>query len=244
MKSVFIITTCIKSHDKLNMLNNCVKGIRSFHPDTDIVILKDNCDNAVWSEDELKGCKIENVLYELSGEINAYVWSIQHKDEYERFIYIHDSTYVFNTIPLEMPEGCIFRPIWHAEGYINGFRSSERTNRIIKEYNQNIHKQFQMVIHNEGELSFGAMGIWTTDFAQKLSETNFLDIAGYLKTREDRCFTERFIYCVAYNWQPCDTWRKISLCGDIFKHGHPFANGSADPSVSHNNYIVKLWCGR
>ena len=59
---------------------------------------------------------IENTEHHASGECNPYVWSCKHVDEYDRFIFIHDSVILHGTIPVDM-KGVHFRPLWYATPY-------------------------------------------------------------------------------------------------------------------------------
>jgi hypothetical protein len=247
MKSVCIITTKISNDFQVVLLNNSVKGVQKNNPETDIVILND------FSNPELlpkyEGVRVIDIeeSHRGCGEVNAYVWACKNYKEYDTFVFLHDSAIVFNRIPLEMPnETTLFRTFWFSEQFINSDIYSDESAIIRTRFNLNIGRGWGQIAQGggNGNMVFGGMGIFTQEFARRLSETNFLELAPIFNKRHVRSFFERFLFCIVDAFQDTKEYRKQSLCGCIFHHGYSFRNTAINGNVAHNPYVVKCWQGR
>jgi hypothetical protein len=259
MKSIFIVTSHIHSEHQAYLLLECILSIQQHHPESDIVILHDSTNKSIvptyvvenfavgtekksqyWQED------VEE-KYQRCGEVNAYVWACKHYEEYDRFIFVHDSTKLLTTLPLELPESMLFRAMWYSKNSISADTEGEAVVNIIKSFSLNIHTPWSEIRQGggNGNVTFGAMGIFKSEFAKKLAtETNFLEIANLFNVRTLRCFFERFIWCIVATWQDRSNYRNETLCGCICNHGEPFKNTHPHAHMARNPYIVKSWVGR
>lgn len=242
-KSVFIITSRINNTHQTQLLQKCTESIRLHHPESDIVVLNDCSNMSIFPK--LENVKIENVMYPNCGELNAYVWACNNYKEYEVFIFLHDSTKLKKTIPLEFEKDILFRAIWYSSVCINADSSGPEVNKILEEFNLDVSKYYTEIMNGGGRggnMVFGAMGMFTNEFARKLSQdTNFVEIAKYFNRRILRCFFERFLYCILASYQDTTKYRDQSLCGCIFSHGNPFKNRLLEDHTANNPYIVKCW---
>jgi hypothetical protein len=245
MKSIFIITSSIRTSHQTYLLQECVGAIKQHNPESDIVVIHDCSTQSLIPE--LKDVKIEYTTegYLQCGELNAYVWACKHYEEYDRFIFLHDSTKILQPIPVYLPEEILFRPIWYSSNCVSTDATGPGVDDIIKQFSLDIQVPYQDILlkgYYGGNLVFGAMGIFTNTFAKKLAtETNFVEVAKRFNRRQLRCFFERFLFCIVACWQDTTNYRHQSLCGCIFNHGNPFKNRTPEGHAARNPYVVKCW---
>lgn len=139
MKIAFLII-CYSNHD-FGTLNICVNSIRRFYKNTSICII-DNCQTS----NIYKG---DNVLYhsnkENGRELGAIWKAYELYPDVDRFIIMHDSTMLINTIPVDIETNeTLFFPFWRTEasGYspvIPWVENKLETIGIKMEYNKEWH---------------------------------------------------------------------------------------------------------
>jgi hypothetical protein len=245
---IFIVTTYVKTDEQYNMLQECLYSIHLHHPEAVIQVLDDD-----HSKTELisipEFCRVEKTPCKQCGEVNAYYWSAKHKDEFEKFIFIHDSVKLINPLPLESDKS--FRTLWYASINIH----LDITNDIIDEFMYDfmidnelcLEELYKIRIHF-GSMSFGSMAVWDQKFCRFLVErTNFMEHASRLNTRRLRCFFERLVYILVKKYEGFeipDTFIQRSICGDIYNHVDGFSNKRFDLENPGNPYAVKIWNGR
>jgi hypothetical protein len=248
MKSIFIITSSIRTSHQTYLLQECVGAIKQHNPESDIVVIHDCSTQSLIPE--LKDVKIEYTTegYLQCGELNAYVWACKHYEEYDRFIFLHDSTKILQPIPVYLPEEILFRPIWYSSNCIDTDTRGDEINIIKSRFTLDISEPYEKIQKGGyygtggGNMVFGGMGIFTKEFVRRLgTETNFIEIAKLFNRRSLRCFFERFLYCIIYKYQDTTNYRHQSLCGCIFNHGNPFKNRTPEGHAARNPYVVKCW---
>jgi hypothetical protein len=250
-KSVFLIPSRVQNTHQAFLLKTCIESIKEFNPESDIVILNDcSTESLVPTFENVKIEYIEKE-YHGCGELNAYVWACKNYTEYDTFVMIHDSTKLLSKMPLTMHSGRIYRPIWHSTCCIDTDTRGEEMNRILEKFSLNVLEGYNLIqrggFHGNGggNMVFGAMGIFTNQFAKRLAtETNFIELAKLFNKRTLRCFFERFVFCIIHKYQDTSNFRAESLCGCIFNHGNPFKNITPEAHAAKNPYIVKCWQSR
>jgi hypothetical protein len=247
-KSVFLIPSRVQTTHQGYLLQTCIESIQRYHPESDIVVIND-CTTESFIP-ELRGIQRDYVEkeYHNCGELNAYVWACKNYDQYDTFVVIHDSTKLIKRIPLEIEKDRLFRPIWHSNYCVSADTTGEEVETILKRFTLDVREPYEKIqqggYYGTGgaNMIFGAMGIFTKEFARKLStETNFIEIAKLFHKRILRCFFERFLFCIVYRFQDTSQFRLESLCGCIFSHGNPFKNRTPEDHAANNPYIVKCW---
>lgn len=250
-KSVFIIPSRVQIPYQSFLLKECIKGIQEHHPDSDIVLIND-CTN-ISILPEMKDVIMEYIEpgYENCGEVYAYVWACKHYEEYETFVMMHDSTKVLSRLPLEMIKGRIYRQLWHSGCCIDTDTRGEEMYAIMRKFSLDVSEPYNHIQNGgyhggaRGNMIFGAMGIFTKEFARRLAtETNFIEVGKMFNKRQLRCFFERLLYCIVYKFQNIDNFRNESVCGCIFNHGNPFKNITPEGHAARNPYVVKCWQSR
>lgn len=246
--TVFIVTTYIKTDDQRKMLEECLQSIHTHYPNAVIQVLDDDH----YKEDIIKVpdyCLSEKTPLKQCGEVNAYVWAAKHKDDFDTFVYIHDSVKLINPLPLD--SDISFRSLWYASVNIHLDINDELVDEFMCDFlidNTNCLNELYMLRIHIGSMSFGAMGIWDRKFCDFLiSRTNFLDLVHKLNTRRLRCFFERLIYILDSKYEGYQDpiiFMKKTICGDIYHHQDGFSNKSFDIPNPGNPYVVKVWNGR
>ncbi len=233
-----------------------------YHPQDDIVILDDTSPELPLPT-VTKKCKIEKSPFHKAGEINSYAWSILHSDEYDKFVFLQDSTILLQQLPLENIGNNLMRPFFYASRSIyndtsgNGVLDIENKLEFYSELNtiDDVKKvQFMQDCENLrnkvcGQVIFGGMTIWTSKWANILkTKTNFLDIIPLFKIKLHRCYFERLLWVLWKQFQDIENFRDLCICGDIFKHNRAFMKTHSireiNISRANNPYIYKIWQGR
>lgn len=248
MTIVFIVTTYIKTNDHYTMLQECLHSIHKHHPYDEIQVLDD--DHSKYELVKVPNfCKVEKTPLPQCGEVNPYYWSAKHKDEFAKFVYIHDSVKLIKPLPIESDES--FRTLWYASTNIHLDISDELVDDfmcdLIIDKQICLEELYKLRLHI-GSMSFGAMGIWDQNFCKFLVErTNFMEHANKLNVRHLRCFFERLIYIFVKKYEGFEDPRVFiqkSICGDIYNHVNGFSNKRFDLENIGNPYVVKIWNGR
>lgn len=244
-RAVFILTTYITNQKQSELLAASIDSIHTHHPDASIQILDDD-----HSKPECVAapsyCKIEKTKHAKCGEINGYVWAIEHKTEYDIFIYIHDSCKVRSAIPYEL-KGRHFRQFWYTSRCSNNDTTGAEIDSFMNIFTvsrKDCKDELELVRGGKENIIFGAMAAFDGDFLTFVeTQTNFLECAYLLNTRHMRCFFERLLYIIVMKYTGGREFIKNAYCGDIFKHTDAFINQNF--SIKPNNpYLVKVWQSR
>lgn len=245
--NIFIVTFCNTKSYHETMLKICIDRIRLFHPDADIVILNDSHSYEIKTVYD-KCVRIEKTKYALCGEINAYVWACEHKNEYTNYIFIHDSVFLIKRIIFNI--GTLhFRPLW----FVSRFKSDDTfgvdTDKIIDKIIMNAHDVQNDIIkirNEQGHVIFGSMAMFDNSFLEYLSKsTNFLDVANMFHTRKLRSFFERVLYIFISGFYDMNNFENYFVFGDILGQQNAFYFSSPLYSTCSNNpYALKIWQGR
>jgi hypothetical protein len=244
-RAVFIVTTYITNETQTKLLLDCVNSIRKYHYDATIYVLDDDHSR----EDCIQiptFCKVEKTKHARCGEINAYVWAIEHKSEYDIFIYIHDSCKVRSPIPYLL-KGRHFRQFWFTSRFSNNNTNGAEIDSFMEQFTvsrKNCKQELELVRGGKENIVFGGMAAFDSDFLSFLeTQTNLVSLAHLLNKRSMRCFFERLLYIIVVNFTGGREFVSNAYCGDIFKHTDAFNN--KDNNIKPNNpYLTKVWQSR
>jgi len=242
-----MITTYINKPHHIPLLKECIRRIQLFHPDSDIIILNDSHDIKIDIE-ESENLKIQKTKYYRCGEINAYAWACENINNYNKFYYIHDSTFLITRIAIDL-NNIHYRPFWYSSSHVHDNMTGPEVTSIINKFkinNKEINKQAHRLQQGYGSIVFGGMAIFDTVFLEFLiNKTNFLSVVHLFTTRNLRCFFERLLYIILSSFYDINKYSTYSICGDIIDHENAFnSNVFLNLSISRNPYIVKIWQGR
>lgn len=254
---VIIITSYVSNPFQETMLINCINAAQKVYPTAHIVILNDNHQKDLTSLFEKHSIVTSNLEVVLTpapraGEGNAYLWAIENTDKYELFLFIHDSVLLKSAIR-EPIHSTLWNPLWYAESaYASGGLGGKEMQDIIESLNVDgkVGNKHHAIIHNKQiHVTFGAMGIWTSEFSRYLRDkTNIRDVFPKCNTRPKRCIIERFMTIIFHTLHPTikkDEFRQYACCGDIMRHGNAFRNSnSLNTEASNNPFAFKIWQGR
>ena len=252
-----IICTYIKTKFQDDLLIRNVLSVQKHHPDAQMVVLNDNYDKNIYDllktnpKIRLDSLIIEHTEHQGAGECNPYVWSCKHVDEYDRFIFIHDSVILHGKIPVDLKH-VHFRPLWYATPYhaSTGLINSEAESGIVELIIDNDvgTKLYDIIIRQDAYVVFGCMGVWDKEFVNFIkTRTNFLEVVYRFNTRRLRCMMERIIHIFFKYCHPSEKMKEfpsLAICGEIFKHKDDFRNTSFDPKLANNPFALKIWQGR
>jgi len=257
LKTAVITCTYSVTEFQDDLLIKCVLSIQKHHPDAQLVVLNDNYNKNIYnllkrnSEIKLDSIIIEQTEHQKAGECNAYVWSCKHVDEYDRFIFIHDSVILHGKIPVDLKR-VHFRPLWYATPYHSstGLINSEAESGIVElMIDMDVGtKLYDIIIRQDAYVIFGCMGVWDKEFANFIkNRTNFLAVVYRFNTRRLRCMMERIIHIFFKYCHPSEKMKEfasLAICGEIFKHKNSFNNTTFDPKLANNPFALKIWQGR
>ena len=244
-RAVFIVTSYITNKNQHQLLLDCVNSIKIHNPDAAIQILDDDHSKPDYASIP-DFCKIEKTKHARCGEVNAYVWAIDHKLEYDIFIYIHDSCKVRGEIPYQL-KGRHFRQFWFTSRYSNHNTTGDEIDSLMEQFTisrKHCKQELELVRGGKENIIFGAMAAFDQDFLTFLeTQTNFVSLVHVLNKRSMRCFFERLLYIIVVNFTGGREFVSNAYCGDIFKHANAFNN--KDNNIKPNNpYLVKVWQSR
>lgn len=244
-RAVFIVTTYITNQIQSKLLLDCVNSIKTNNPDAAVQVLDD--DHSKLDHPLVPDfCKIEKTKHARCGEINAYLWAIDHKLEYDIFIYIHDSCRVQSPIPYVL-KGRHFRQFWFTSRCSNNDTTGSKIDSFMEQFTvsgKNCKQELELVRGGKENIIFGGMAAFDSNFLTFLeTQTNFKSLAHLLQGRSMRCFFERLLYIIVINYTEGREFIKNAYCGDIFKHTAAFRN--TDNTIKPNNpYLTKVWQSR
>jgi hypothetical protein len=244
-RTIFILTTYITNQHQSELLAASIDSIRAHHPDASIQVLDDDHSKPECVAVPLY-CKIEKTKHSRCGEVNAYIWAIEHKTEYDIFIYIHDSCKIRSPIPYLL-KGRHFRQFWFTSRSSNNDTRGEEIDafmNIFTVYRQDCKEELELVRGGKENIIFGTMAAFDRDFLTFLeTQTNFIACAPLLNGRSMRCFFERLLYIIVKKFTGGREFVANAYCGDIFKHTDAFNNSSF--AIKPNNpYLIKVWQSR
>jgi hypothetical protein len=251
----FVITSKVNNKIQRELLLECIRHIRIIYPEHTIYIINDNSLPSFFPLEELVDYNIEllDSIVKNGGEINPYLFILDHKCKNNKLIYIHDSVLIKKELDFSILDKCNFMPIWYSNKYIWNDIFIHENMEILKQMvfynNHNItlynllcslqkSKQFFLV-------TFGAMAYFDKKFVEFIKDnTNFFSIVEKFKTRNNRCLFERILSCV-YMFMSGNMYSK-SICGNIIDHPLSFKNTDiyVNNYNNYNNYFIKVWQGR
>ena len=241
---VFIITCYLITDFQKNLLLNCVNSIHRLYPDETIQVLDDNHTAEFPKLPEY--CKIEKTIHPRCGEVNAYVWACKNINNYNRYVFIHDSTQLLSKLPTELPYH--YRAFWYSSECVDHNTRGKDIDAFILKFKikgKDVKKVLNDIRKRAGNIAFGAMATWDNEYINYLiQETNFLEVASMLNTRPMRSFFERLVYIIYFYFQNPNLFRQNTICGNIMGHKNTFNNKDMNPSCAGNPYLLKIWQGR
>lgn len=253
----FIITRHVNSHTTNKYWNQSVKLIRTFYPNSQIVIIDDNSNQElVKSEFNYQNVTVIQSEYPKRGELLPYIYYLRHK-WFPSAIIMHDSLFIHQKMPFEKLNVPVL-PLWHhnydKENIDNLMRISSAlsNNRMLKKKLQetnDIISTFQISSQDKFNLCFGGQCYIQLHFLELLQKKyNISNLVNVIHNRTDRCSLERILGLLFHQEYPSLIKIK-SMFGDIFNQPRTFA-------YSYDDYIkdlqekrilrnvIKVWSGR
>ena len=244
---VFIITTYLSKPHHEPLLKQCIKRVQLFHPDASIIVLNDSHHIKI-SIEESPTLQIIKTKHHRCGEVNAYVWACENKDNYRNFFYIHDSAFLISRIAVGV-SSIHYRPLWYSSCHVHNNMTGTDVSSIIHKFminDSDIHQRSHRLQLGYGSIVFGGMAVFDVTFLEFLiNKTNLLSLAHMFTTRDLRCFFERLLYMILMDFYDISNYTTYSLCGDIINHEQAFSSSVfLNSSLAKNPYVLKIWQGR
>lgn len=255
----FIITRHVNSPKTNKYWNQSVKLIRTFYPNSQIVIIDDNSNQEFVKGDfDYSNLIIIQSEYPKRGELLPYIYYLRHK-WFPSAIIMHDSLFIHKKIPFELLNVPVL-PLWHRiydkENFVNVMRISSAltNNRILKNKLQysstDVVNTFQITSSRDKfNLCFGGQCYIQLPFLELLQKKyNITNLTKVIHNRTDRCSLERILGLLFHEEYP-GLIKINSMFGDIFHYPMSFNYTYDDyekdlqkKRVVRN--VVKVWSGR
>jgi hypothetical protein len=250
----FIITRHVNSISTNNYWNQSVKLLRTFYPNTQIIIIDDNSNyEFVKSDYNYKNLKIIQSEFPKRGELLPYYYYLKYKF-FKNAVIIHDSVFFHKKINFDKLNGKLnVLPLWH---FNPDTENLPNTKKIIKNLKNNISIDSKLSL-NENMLSlnhykwygcFGVQSYININFLEKIeNKYNITNLISEINCRSDRCCLERILGCIFFT-ESNNIINQKSLFGDIMKYqkwGYSFNNyiNNLKRGILPK-HVVKVWTGR
>ena len=248
----FIITRHVNS-EKTNLYwNNCVKLLRTFYPDKQIIIIDDNSDyKYVKQEFEYQNITIIQSEFPKRGELLPYYYFLKNKF-FNNAVIIHDSVFIHKRINFEKLNGIDIFPLWHFEPDRENIGNTKRIMRVLKN-NYLIDDKISMnnIIGLNQEKWYGCFGVQSYinfNFLEQIEKKyNITNLISQINCRNDRCCLERIFGAIFFK-ESSKLYLRKSLFGNIYhnqKWGYTYDEYNNDlKKGSVKKIITKVWTGR
>ncbi len=234
MKSYgFIILRHVNNELSNTYWIRCIKSIREYYPENDILIIDDNSDYNFITNETLYKTTIINSEYHKRGELLPYYYYL-HNKLFDVAIIIHDSVFINKYVDMSVET---YKFLWEFEHTWDYLYTYDET-KMINIFNDVELKEF----YENKDLwkgCFGGMTIITHDYLTHInSKYDISKLLEHVLTRYNRCTFERVIGCLLHK-----EGRTASLLGDIHKYcGWELTINDID-NCKHLP-IIKIWTGR
>jgi hypothetical protein len=254
----FIITRHVNSKKTNNYWNQSVKLIRTFYPNSQIVIIDDNSNQElVESQYNYSNLTVIQSEYPKRGELLPYIYYLKYK-WFPSAVIIHDSLFIHQKIPFERLKLPVL-PLWHHtydnENVNNLIRISSAlsNNRVLKKkiiQTNDIIDNFLITSNvNKFNICFGGQCYIQLSFLELLQKKyNITNLVNVVHNRTDRCSLERILGLLFHEEFP-SLIRIRSMFGDILNQPRSFnytyddyINDLQKKRIIRN--VVKVWSGR
>jgi hypothetical protein len=248
----FIITRHVNSVLTNNYWNRSIKLLRTFYPDTRIIIIDDNSNyDYVKADFDYSNVTVIQSEFPGRGELLPYYYFLKYKF-FKNAVIIHDSVFFHKRLNFEKLNGLNVLPLWffHPDkenllntkrimGYLNNHHSIE--GKIINE----------SIIGMPNEKWFGCFGVQSyinIDFLEKIEQRyGITKLISAIHCRSDRCCLERIFGCIFFT-ECQNIINQKSLLGDIMMY-QKWRYTYCEYKIDLQNGklpcpIVKVWTGR
>jgi hypothetical protein len=239
----FIVLRYVISHMTNEYWKECVRCIRTFHPQTPIVIIDNNSNSKYFTPSNTTSTNITVISHTLTqgGEFLPYYY-LARKHWFKRAVILHDSVFLQRAFPIEVIQDkqLSYLPLWHFSNH-TWDNPSEEKSLIQKLRNSVSIEQFHRNVKNWSG-NFGAMSIIDVEFLKKLYIHHDVDrLLCHICSRLTRMYFERIVTSILLHqptkrqslWGDIHTYCKWGVCFDEYKT-YKFEGKPA----------VKVWTGR
>jgi len=250
----FIITRHVNSINTNKYWNHSVKLLRTFYPDTKIVIIDDNSKQEyVQSDFEYNNVIVIQSEFPGRGEFLPYYYYLKFKF-FENAVIIHDSVFIHKRIPFEVFNKYEVLPLWHFNYDNENIENVLRVSSVL--HNFKILEDKLLIKNNIIRLPqlkwygcFGSQSYIKLNFLQKINvKYNIINLVQSLRNRTDRCSLERIIGCIFYTESP-QLYKIKSIFGDIMLY-QKWCDLTFDKYITNlkkgtiPKAVLKVWTGR
>ncbi|BCS83586.1 hypothetical protein QLL95_gp0537 [Cotonvirus japonicus] len=221
-KVVFLIPTYNSTQLQQNSTCvRCVKSIRQFYQNTDIILINDSSQN-ILSDSNIENYFNDNNLKVIHPPVNgsacSYAMNYLLESKYEYGIVLHDSTQLINSFGDLNAINYDVKFLWHFTTHLrwenmkapielNKFGIYNHMHELMHFYknltDSDFKRDFEKFYHKKSEWvgCFGNMLVISKSFLKLLEEkTKILSLTNYVKTRRDRmCMESIFAMAIFYS---------------------------------------------
>ena len=215
---------------------NCIKSIRKYYPENNIIIIDDNSNYDYITNEPLYKTTIIDSEYPKRGELLPYYYYL-HNKLFDIAVIIHDSIVINKYIDFTVEK---YKFLWDFQSNIKGcdYLVDDEIRMI------NILNDFELkAFYEKKDLwrgCFGGMAIITHDYLTFINNKyDIKKLLDYVISRYYRGIFERVIGCLLQKEDITE-----ALFGDIINYC-PFGSISYDQIDYYKHLpIIKFWCGR
>jgi hypothetical protein len=209
----------------------CVKSIRLYYPENEILIIDDNSNYEYITDEPLYKTIIIQSEYPQRGELLPYHYYLKHK-LFDIAVIIHDSVVINKYIDMNVET---YRFLWEFEH--NWDHIHDESRMICSFHDIELLKFYEN--KNLWKGCFGCMSIITHDYLIRINNKyNISSLLNYVLNRYNRMSFERVIACLLQKEGNQET-----LLGNIHKYCDVGLNFNEIDKYSHLP-IIKYWSGR
>jgi hypothetical protein len=251
----FIITRHVNSEQTNNYWNQCVKLIRSFYPNKQIIVIDDNSNYSFVKADfDYKNVQIIQSQFPQRGELLPYYYFLKHQF-FSNAVIIHDSVFFHRRINFEsfVKDGTRALPLWFFHSDAENIANTLRIVRHLQNYPalQNkltMESSLLGLPMNKWNGCFGVQAYINLHFLKQIdAKYNISNLLPAVHSRPDRCCLERIFGCIFCTENP-KTLHQKSLFGNIMtycKWGYTYDEYMSDFKRGKiPKMVVKVWTGR
>ena len=202
----FIVLRHVNSELTNKYWIKCIKSIREFYPDNEILIIDDSSNHKFITVENLYKTTIIKSKYPKRGELLPYIYYLKYKI-FDTAVIIHDSVVINKKIDFSVKN---YRFLWDFE---HNWDQIEDETRMIDAFKNKELKEF----YENKDLwkgCFGGMSIITHDFLSYVnSKYDLSKLLELITCKYNRCSFERVIACLLQKESENET-----LFGNLHKY--------------------------
>ena len=181
----------------------CYRSIRRHYPRNKIVVIDDHSDPEFmvsFLSPETEETDFEVVVMDQigpgRGELLPYLYLLQHGEEHERAVFVHDSVWIQSRLPFDLNPDRKYQALWDFDKLSDDTIVRQLT--VLAE--MSIDDELLELHCGDWKGVFGGMTIIRRDFLQSVNaKYDLFRLVPLIKKRTDRMAFERIVACILHS---------------------------------------------